>query len=380
MTRAAPLRILISSGVFAPHAGGAESLFGDLGRELVRQGHDVTVITRRLPDTPRRETLHGMRIERFRYPVDYEAIRYGLRYVIRTPPTVWRLFRLMRRQRVQTVVIGLLDMSALYLLRLRERLPFRLVLYLHGGETRDLPRRYPDFQRLLLRCLGEADRVVAVSSALARDAEAHLPSVADRIEVIPNGIDTAAIDAAQPERRARPYMLIVGRLVRGKRVDTVLTAFANVCADIPDVDLVVAGDGPERMALLALADRLGIPEDRVQFAGTLPRERVFGLMKGALLLVHASESEGDPIVALEARAAGRLLLAARATGLRDAIVEGVHGAFFDTADAAALGRLMLRFASSAAERAQLEKRIAAEDRTRYDIRSLAERHLNVIAP
>ncbi len=373
-----PRRILVSCGVFAPHAGGAESLFGDLTRELVRRGHVVTVVTRRLPDTVRRETMNGVHVERFRFPMDYEAVRSRARFVLGTPVPLWRLVRLLTRPSVDTVVIGLLDMSAVYLLWLRSRMHFRLVLYLHGGETRDLPERYPGFRRLLERCLAESDRVVAVSQGLADDAIRRLPAVADRIEVIPNGIDVSSIEAAPAEQRARPYMLVVGRLVPGKRVDMVLTAFARVHRSLGGVDLVIAGDGPEAERLRRLRADLGLPPDRVHMLGAVPRERVIGLMKGALFVVHASASEGDPIVVLEAKAVGRLVLAARSVGLEQAITEEVHGAFFDGADG--LGRLMIRFTESREERARLEGRLAAESAGTRDVRVLAERHLRVLAP
>jgi glycosyltransferase involved in cell wall biosynthesis len=373
-----PRRFLVSCGVFAPHAGGAESLFGDLSRELVRRGHAVTVVTRRLPETARRETVDGVRIERFRFPLDYEAIRSRARFLLGTPATLWRLARLLTRPPVDTVVIGLLDMSVVYLLWLRGRVPFRLVLYLHGGETRDLPERYPGFRRLLERCLAESDRVVAVSQGLADDAIRRLPAVADRVGVIPNGVDVSAIEAAPAETRARPYMLVVGRLVAGKRVDMVLTAFAGVYRSLDGVDLVIAGDGPEAERLQRLRAELGIPPDRVHMLGAVPRERVFGLMKGALFLVHASASEGDPIVVHEAKIVGRLVLAARSIGLDQAITEDVHGAFFDDPDD--LGRLMARFTGSRAERDRIEGHLAVERAGSGDMRVLAERHLQALAP
>ncbi len=126
------MKLMISSGVFYPRAGGAESLFRDLSRLFVEAGNEVTVITRRVDGTPEESVLDGVRIRRFDYPVPYERFVWG-RELGRWPAMVRAVHRELRTGGIDTVCIGLLDMSALFLLLLKPIHRFRLVNYLHGG-------------------------------------------------------------------------------------------------------------------------------------------------------------------------------------------------------------------------------------------------------
>jgi teichuronic acid biosynthesis glycosyltransferase TuaC len=99
-------------------------------------------------------------------------------------------------------------------------------------------------------------------------------------------------------------LVVVGRLVRGKRVDVALRALALV----PDVRVVVVGDGPERAEL-----EFAFPE--VTFAGQLGRDQALAHIAAADAVISASRSEGSPSVAREARLLGTPLVALAAGDL-----------------------------------------------------------------
>ena len=102
----------------------------------------------------------------------------------------------------------------------------------------------------------------------------------------------------------RPTLLAVGNLIALKRHALIIEALA----DLPEIDLAIAGDGPERPRIEALARQLGLA-DRVRLLGRLPQERLPGIYGAADLLVHPSVREGWPNVLLESMACGTPVLA-----------------------------------------------------------------------
>jgi glycosyltransferase involved in cell wall biosynthesis len=88
--------------------------------------------------------------------------------------------------------------------------------------------------------------------------------------------------------------------------------------------LVICGDGPDRDALQALAARLGL-DDRIQFAGTVDRERISTYFAAADIFVHASHIEAAGNVVLEALASGCAVVTSDCGGPREHVIEGETG-------------------------------------------------------
>ncbi len=118
-------------------------------------------------------------------------------------------------------------------------------------------------------------------------------------------VDRARV-AADGRRLTQPLRLLyVGRLVATKHVDTLLRATASLADEGVAVTATIVGDGPDRAALEALADSLGVTPI-VHFAGALPYDAVLGCYERSDVLVLVSESEGWPKAVAEAMAFGLL--------------------------------------------------------------------------
>ncbi len=148
--------------------------------------------------------------------------------------------------------------------------------------------------------------LIAVSNAAARRLKR------DDAAVIPNGIDPPALpdDAGRAGTLsacgfdgAHPVALAVGRLAPVKGYDILLRSWRGLHAD-----LAIAGDGPERAALEALAVELGV-DDRVRFLGW--RDDIPALLAGADLMVLSSRREGFPYTLVEALHVGTPVVATR---------------------------------------------------------------------
>lgn len=213
----------------------------------------------------------------------------------------------------------------------------------HGWTGED--RKVRAYQRLDRAALRRMERVVAVSEASRRRLiAAGVPG--HRIVTIPNGIDAdgfLASGRSDPERvraslglPSEGYLVVsAGRLSLEKGHAILLEAMARIASEMPDVWLVLLGDGPERRRLEALAASLGI-SSRVVFPGF--RDDVAAIFHAMDCLVLPSLTEGLPMVILEAYACGRPVVAAAVGGVPEVVCHGETGLLVPAGDAAELGR------------------------------------------
>jgi glycosyltransferase involved in cell wall biosynthesis len=165
--------------------------------------------------------------------------------------------------------------------------------------------------------------VTACSQHLLEKAIELEPSIAPKAQVIHNGVDPKRFTDKSVHFHPRPYALAFGRLTRKKGFDLLLEAFAQSEAIEEGIDLIIAGNGEEQNALVQQAKRLGL-ERRVYFRGQASPQEVVRLLNGCLFVVVPSRSEPFGIVALEAVAAGKPLLATKTGGLAEFLTEFVE--------------------------------------------------------
>jgi glycosyltransferase involved in cell wall biosynthesis len=166
------------------------------------------------------------------------------------------------------------------------------------------------------------DRVVTVSSFTARS----MGMAADpRVEVIPNGVDVAAIERAVPAEEPTD-LLFIGRLIDEKRVDLLLGAVPELRDRFPSLRCTVVGDGPERAALERQSTALAV-DDVVRFTGQVSGPDLARLLRAARILVLPSVREGYGMAVAEAQAAGVVPVVVRApfSAASELVQDGIDG-------------------------------------------------------
>jgi len=149
---------------------------------------------------------------------------------------------------------------------------------------------------------------------------------------IPTGIDTAAYaprnHGGQRQRFGWPedarVLLLVARLHRSKGVDLALRVMKGLVRRHPDIRLGIRGSGPELERLRALAAALGIG-DAVRFIGRLSREEMIDLYNAADVVLCTSKNDLLPFTLIEASACGRPSIASDVGAVRDIVVDGATG-------------------------------------------------------
>jgi len=193
------------------------------------------------------------------------------------------------------------------------------------------------------RATYEAWKITVCSHSMRSEVAAAFSTPSDKIAVIPNGVDLGEVDgvAVEPgarERYALPWEKIIcfaGRHVHDKGVDILVLAARRVLEQRSSAKFVVAGDGPARFTYMEMAARLGLGA-KIQFIGRVPDEELFRLFKLSHAVVVPSRYEPFGIVALEAMAAGKPVIASSVGGLSEIVVHGETGLLVPPEDPEAL--------------------------------------------
>jgi glycosyltransferase involved in cell wall biosynthesis len=300
--------------------GGMEKLLVELARHADRDRFDLRFVC--LEDRgPVADEIEAC---------GWEAVCLGCRPGLR-PGTVWRLSRQFIRG-CADVVHTHNNAPLIYGAPAARLAGVSAVVHTRHGRSPEAGRR----QRTAVRLASLlASRVVCVSEDSGRLSAAE--GIAGRkLTVIRNGIDTARFTYLGPAPDGPVVM--VGRLVPAKGVDTLLRAAAIVVRQQPEFRLEIAGDGEARPGLEALSAELGLGE-HVRFVGNIGD--VPGLLARASAVVLPSLSEGISLTLLEAMARGLPVVATRVGGNPEVVEDGVTGRLVPASDPDALAAALL---------------------------------------
>lgn len=272
---------------------------------------------------PRREARHGLEISHPRYVVVPRRMTWQ-------PQAYLRAIRAEAgRLLAQGERFDLIDAHYAYpdgvaAAALGRELGLPVVVTARGSDLHQIAD-LPEPRRQIRESFGGIDRMITVSAALG-EAAAALGYPPARIKVLRNGVDTdlfRPVDGSRWRSRARPGRVLiasVGLLIPRKGHDLLIAAIAR----LPEAHLLIAGQGPDREKLAALAESLGVA-DRVELLGALPHEELPALYSAAGMLVLATSREGWPNVLLEAMACGAPVVATNIGGIPEIITSPAAG-------------------------------------------------------
>ncbi len=219
----------------------------------------------------------------------------------------------------------------------------------HGHVLRGYfsPAKEALFRRLERLLARSTNALVAVSEAVKQDLVQLGVAPAEKVRVIPLGLELSAFAGSLPRGALRreagldeetPLVGMVGRLVPVKDVPTFLKAALRVRVARPDVRFVLVGDGEERRALEALSGSLGLA-GAVHFAGW--RRDLAAVYADLDVVVNASRNEGTPVALIEALAAERPVVATAVGGTPDLLGRDERGLLVPPGEPEALARAIL---------------------------------------
>lgn len=225
-----------------------------------------------------------------------------------------------------------------------------------------------------------ADVVVAVSQHARDCMTRRYGRLRRKAIVIPNGVDLARFAVGRTKDAIRrtlglpigaPLVGTIGRLNRQKGHETLLRAFAQMKARVPDAQLVLVGEGELHDHLQRIAARLGVT-GVVRFLGS--RSDVPELLAALDVFVLSSLWEGLPLVLLEAMAAGTPIVATNVGGVREVLNDGTEAMVVRAGDADSLAHAMGRLVTDPVTAMRLCKNALARVRDDFNVQKMVREH------
>jgi len=343
--------------------GGAERCLVELATRLDRSRFaPVVYVLQALPES---SALVNRLIEA-EIPVDVLALQYSWEYF----RGVRQLAALLRQARTEIVQTFLFHANVVGARAARLAGVQHVVTGIRVAD----PRRWrTTIERV---ATARADRHVCVSQSVAEFCRWR-GFAAEKLVVIPNGIDVARWRDAKPANleplgvpTGRRLLLYVGRLDHQKGLDRFFRELPVIFRELPEHDLALVGEGKLKAALKRLAGRLEIAA-RVHFLGW--QGDVPSIVAAADLLVLPSRWEGMPNVVLEAMAAGKPVIATQAEGTVELLGLAALQQTVSVGDWAGLRSLVVRIARNSSLAQSVGQR-NQERAQQFSLEFLAERY------
>lgn len=323
------MHIILLNSEYPPVGGGAGNASANLARQMVQNGHVVTILTARFGSLPKEEIQAGVRIVRIpalRRKIDRSGALEQSAFMLAA--LIWG-YPLIRKLKPDIILAFFGVPSGASALGLKILLGIPYVVSLRGGDVPGFrPYDFAFYHRLIAPLLhviwSKGAAVVANSDGLRGLAQAFDKKVT--IDVIPNGVSTASFVPISRQWESA-HLLIVGRIVFQKGIDLLLEALAEL--DDLEWELSIAGDGPQRESLEEMAHGLGIAS-RVKFLGWQTKSALVERYHQANLFVYPSRHEGMPNVVLEAMASGLPVIASEIAGNEELVLPGETGVLVPT--------------------------------------------------
>lgn len=351
--------------------GGAEEQVMHLALELARRGWQARIVSMIPPETDLPEEL----------ATNHIAVEHlGMRAGVPDPRCLFRLYRILREFRPDVLHTHMTHANLLgRLSRILHRMP-ALVSTLHGFKMYGVNTRFTAFRELGHRLTDPlASMTTAICNAATLSYVLSKSAPATKIMAVPNGLDTEAYrpDPTSRERLRKDLALrdeafvwlAAGRLESPKNYPLMLQAFARAAK--PQDVLLICGAGALRQRVEMNAQALGI-DKQVRLLGV--RRDIPAMMNAADAFVLSSDTEGLPMVLLQASSSGLPIVATNVGGNAEVVIDGETGLLTPRGKVEPLAEAMSRIREATAdERAAMGAAGREHTISKYDMKIVAGR-------
>ena len=330
------MKILMLTWEYPPRiVGGIARVVNDLSKRLIKDGHDVYVVTYREGSTPYYENDKGVHV----YRVDNYMINPNnfIDWIMQLNFNMVAKVNELIAKGEKFDVIHAHDWLVAYAAKtLKNSYDLPLVSTIHatdagrnGGIHNEVQRYINDTEWMLTY---ESSEVIVNSKFMKNDLQRLFGLPYEKINVVANGINSTAYSGVEKDYDFRrqyaadneKIILFMGRLVYEKGVQHLISAMPKILENYHDAKLVIAGKGGMLDELKAQVEAMGLGQ-KVYFTGYLNAKQVSKMYKCADISVFPSTYEPFGIVALEAMLAGVPTVVSDVGGLNEIVEHGVDG-------------------------------------------------------
>ena len=330
------MKILMLSWEYPPRVvGGIARVVHDLSHRLIRDGHDVTVITYRDGDVPYEENDNGVKV----YRVDNFMIQPNnfIDWIMQLNFNMIAKAGEIIAKDGKFDVIHAHDWLVAYAAKtLKYAYNTPIVSTIHATEAgrnsgiQGEQQKYINDTEWMLTY--ESSEVIVNSNYMKNELQRLFGLPFEKINVVPNGVDLNIFDNVERDYDFRrqyamdneKIILFVGRLVYEKGVQHLIAAMPKILSNYHDAKLIIAGKGPMLDELRNEVNSLGLG-NKVYFTGYLNSKQVKKMYRAADIAVFPSTYEPFGIVALEAMLSDNPIVVSDVGGLNEIVDHGVNG-------------------------------------------------------
>ena len=377
------MKILMLTWEYPPRiVGGISRVVNDLSKRLIKDGHDVTVVTYREGKAPYYELDKGVKV----YRVDNFMINANnfIDWIMQLNFNIVAKASEIIQEEGEFDVIHAHDWLVAYAAKtLKQSFGIPLVSTIHATEAgrnsgiRDEQQKYINDTEWMLTY--ESTEVIVNSNYMKGELQRLFGLPFEKINVVANGVNLltySGIDRDYEFRRKyamdnEKIILFVGRLVYEKGVQHLIAAMPKILANYHDAKLVVVGKGGMIDELRQQVDALGIGE-KVYFAGYVGGKDVARLYKAADVAVFPSTYEPFGIVALEAMLSERPVVVSDIGGLNEIVQHRENGMKCYAGNANSIADSILELLFNPELCSHIVKKAKAKVRNEYNWNKIAQ--------
>ena len=330
------MKILMLTWEYPPRiVGGISRVVHDLSKRLIKDGHEVTVVTYRDGNTQEFENDKGVKV----YRVNNYLINPNnfIDWIMQLNFNMIAKVNEIIAKEGHFDVIHAHDWLVAYAAKtLKNSYDIPIVATIHATEAgrnsgiHDETQRYINDTEWMLTY--EATEVIVNSNYMKNELQRLFGLPFEKINVVPNGVNLTTFNGVERDYNFRrqyamdneKIILFMGRLVYEKGIQNLIAAMPKVLSNYHDAKLIIAGKGGMMNELKTQVNNLGI-NNKVYFTGYLNSKQVPKMYKCADIAVFPSTYEPFGVVALEGMLSGNPIVVSDVGGLNEIVEHRVTG-------------------------------------------------------
>jgi len=315
-----------------PLSGGAEVHLHEIFRRL-RGDFNISLLCTHFKNAPKTEKLDGI-----------EIYRVGSRNIFNFyVPDAYK--RIAKEGKIDLVIEDLNKIPFFGGRFIREK-RIALIHHLFGKtiftETNPLSAFYVYYSEKFIPKHYKEIPIVAVSKSSKNEiVKMGIPE--ENVKVVYNGVDIKC-SQSKVRKSAHPTIICLARMKRYKRMDILLDSIPEVVKGIPDLKVVLVGEGDDLPRLKEISRKNGI-KDIVKFTNFVSADRKVELLSSSWVSVNTSPKEGWGLTSIEAQSSGTPSIVPDSQGLRETVKDGVSGYIYSFGDTKRLSEILIKVLS-----------------------------------